>query len=160
MNLPTARRKSDVVVSVISQKMFTETQSLTESIISQITESFKHSRVPIVTIGTSNPQDFGAVVEQSNILVIDKSLSHDLHGRDGIELIKKVQPQNPFKVIIAISSGFDEKERAELVASGVKFLIIKPNLFPFLKRAIELCIDMIELQQEIDHDHWKSLCRL
>lgn len=146
-----AKRKTDIVVGVISKKR----DGFARLIADSIQMIFRYSHYSVHTIASAEPENFDEVAQVSSIVIIDKSLGHDLHGTDGMELLGLLAEKWPHKKFMAMSSYYDEQELAKLTAA--RFKLRKPVHLNIWKKTIEHCIGEIELQREIDANLWKTI---
>ena len=149
MNEP--KRKTDIIVGVISKKR----DGLAKLIAEQIQMIFRDSHLSVIAEGESDHQKFYGLVERSSIVVVDKSLEHDLHGTDGLELLDILATKYPHKKFMVMSSYYDESELTSLTAA--RFKLRKPVQLNIWKETIEHCVREIEIQREIDSGLWKRI---
>jgi len=149
MNQP--RRKTDIIVGVISKKG----NDLAKLIANSIEQIFESSHYSVITFWETNDDQFDELIEKCSIVIIDKSLGHDLRGTDGIDLLERVAAQHPHKKFMVMSSIFDVEQISRLTAA--RFKLHKPMQMNVLKDTVEHCIKEIEIQHEIDTKLWKII---
>ena len=145
-----AKRKTDVVVAVISEKDHHEKESIAVLYAKLINTVFENSHYSVIAVGESDKDKFFDLIEKCSIAIIDKSLKDDLHGNDGIKLLNILAPKYPHKRFMVMSSTYTPEDRSQLTTA--RFRLDKPLYVAPLKSAIEHCIRELELQYQIDSE--------